>query len=248
MNARNQIPAALSSWAYFLDVDGTLMEFSPTPDTARLERPTLELLARLRHVTDGALALVSGRTLADLERRFGALSIPCCGQHGLERRDSDGRLHVHKAPSASKEAIQLALTPILARYRGLMLEDKGLSLSLHYRHAPRQAAHVHGLMRRLVSEAGPGLQLQAGKFVVEVKPSGVDKGSAIREYLSEPPFLGRCPIYIGDDLSDEHAFQTVNRVGGISIKVGKGKTNAQHRLPNVAAVLTWLSGATKGIR
>ncbi len=246
MNIRKTPPAAQADWAYFLDVDGTLIDIAPTPGAAQVGRPLLDLLERLHWISGGAVALVSGRTLADLERRLGTLLLPCAGQHGLERRDAIGTPHFHAAPSEAKKAIQAALAPVLARNRGLLLEDKGLSLALHYRGAPRQAAHVHQLMGKLVEAAGPGLQLQKGKFVVEVKPSGVDKGTAIEDYLTEAPFLGRQAVFIGDDLTDEHGFEVINRLGGVSIKVGKGKTCAQYRLPHIAAVHAWLAGALKG--
>lgn len=244
MTSRLLLPSAQKDWAYFLDVDGTLINIAQTPDAAIVPPSLLAILARLKQASQGALALVSGRALSDLEHRFGCLHIPCAGQHGLERRDVQGRLWVHTPPPDAIFVIKNALIPALARYRGLLLEDKGVSLALHYRHAPRQAAHVHYLMKKLLSLHGQDLQLQKGKFVVELKPKGVDKGVAIREYLADPPFSGRRPVYIGDDQTDEHGFAAVNALGGLSIKVGKGRTLAHYRLPSVAAVHTWLSHLT----
>lgn len=240
------IPAAQAEWAYFLDMDGTLLELAETPEGIHVDAALLDLLERLFVTCGGAVALISGRTLADLDRRLGHAMMPRAGQHGLERRDAAGRLRRHAAPPAAKQTIYQALQPVVGKHPGLLLEDKGLTLALHYRGAPQLASYVHRLMRRLASEAGGGLQLQCGKRVVEAKPAGIDKGSAIIEYLAEPPFNRRRPVYIGDDLNDEYGFAAVNGIDGISIKVGTGRTCASYRLPDVAAVRRWLAGALPG--
>lgn len=236
------LPAARADWAYFLDVDGTLIDIAATPAAAAVDAALLALLDRLHRASGGAVALISGRALADLERRLGS-GLPLAGQHGLERRDAAGRLWIHPSAPAATQALRAALAPTLARYAGLLLEDKGLTLALHYRQAPQLAATLQTLMKRLVAEVGDGLVLQKGKCVLEVKPAGVDKGTAIEDYLREPPFLGRTPVFIGDDLNDEHGFAVINRLQGLSIKVGVGKTCAQHRLPDVRAVRAWLAAA-----
>lgn len=239
-------PAPETAWAYFLDVDGTLLDIAETPDAVIVDKQLLELIAQLHRASGGALALVSGRNISDLERLLGMSRLPMAGLHGLERRDVAGRLWIHAAPPEAKCAIKAALTPIQERHPGLLLEDKGLTLALHYRQAPRLGAYVHRLMRQLAASAGSGLELQCGKKVVEIKPAGIDKGSAVSEYLNEPPFSQRRPVFIGDDLNDEHGFAEVNRVDGISIKVGPGRTCARYRLANVAAVRHWLGSALKG--
>ncbi len=239
-------PAPSAGWAYFLDVDGTLIDIAETPDAVHVDITLLELIARLYKESNGAVALVSGRAISDLEKLLGALRLPLAGQHGLERRDAAGRLWMHAAPPAAKCAIKEALAPVLARHPGLRIEDKGLTLALHYRLAPHLASYVQTLMARLAKEANAGLEVQRGKRVAEVKPSGIDKGTAVAEYLAESPFLGRRSVFIGDDLNDEHGFAEVNRLGGISIKVGKGKSCAHFRLRDVAAVRKWLSEALEG--
>lgn len=239
-------PAARIEWAYFLDVDGTLLDIADTPDAVRVDTALLDLIARLYRESGGAMALVSGRAISDLERLLGALRLPLAGQHGLERRDATGRLWIHAAPPAAKCAIKEALAPVLARHPGLLLEDKGLTLALHYRLAPQLASYAHRLMVRLANDADAGLEVQRGKCVVEVKPSDVDKGTAVAEYISESPFKGRRPVFIGDDLNDEHGFAEVNKLNGISIKVGKGGSCARYRLPDVAAVRRWLGKALEG--
>lgn len=244
MNLRNDPPPAASvDWAYFLDVDGTLIDIADTPDAVSVDIALLDLIARLHKASGGAVALVSGRALSDLEGLLGALRLPLAGQHGMERRDAAGRLWIHAAPPAAKCAIKDALASVLARHPGLLLEDKGLTLALHYRLAPHLAAYADRLMMGLAANAGAGLVVQRGKRVVEVKPKGVDKGTAVAEYMAESPFRGRAPVFIGDDLNDEHGFAEVNRLGGISIKVGNGGSSARFRLRDVAAVRRWLGEA-----
>jgi trehalose 6-phosphate phosphatase len=240
----SDLPDARLDWAYFLDLDGTLIDLAATPDAVQVGAPLLDFLQRLHQGCGGAVALISGRSLSDLDQRLGALHMPRAGQHGLERRDAAGRLWLHPAPPAAKQALRQALAPFMARHSGLLLEDKGLTLALHYRQAPHLAGDVHRLMKQLIAGQEENLELQKGKYVVEIKPAGIGKGTAVEEYLREPPFLGRRPVFIGDDLNDEDGFATVNRINGVSVKVGQGKTCARYRLADVTAVRAWLAGAT----
>ena len=239
-------PAPSVDWAYFLDVDGTLIDLADTPDAVHVDAALRELIARLHRASGGAVALVSGRALADLQQHLGKLRLPLAGQHGLERRDAAGRVRIQAEPPAANSAIKEALAPVLARHAGLLLEDKGLTLALHYRRSPQLASYAHRLMARLAAAAGAGLEVQRGDCVAEIKPAGADKGTAIAAYLAEPPFSGRHPVFIGDDRSDEHGFAAVNKLDGISIKVGKGASCARFRLRDVAAVRHWLEGALTG--
>lgn len=238
--ARNRLPLPSRQWAYFLDVDGTLIDIAETPETAHVDEPLLALVEQVHRACDGALALVSGRTLADVEQRLRGVPVPVAGQHGIEWRDPGGGLHVHGAAPNAMSDIRQRLASALIRHPGLLLEDKGFSLALHYRQAPRLAGYVHRLLQKLVTEAGEGLCLQKGKRVLEVKPFGVDKGTAIAEYMREMPFFGRRPVFIGDDITDERGFEIINDLGGISIKVGAGRTCARYRLGNVNEVRQWL--------
>lgn len=239
-------PPARSEWAYFLDFDGTLLDLAITPDAIHVDAALPELLAALHRRCAGAVALISGRALSDLDFRLALPALPKAGQHGLERRDAAGRLWLHAAPVQAKQAISAALAPILEQHDGLILEDKGLTLALHYRLVPELASYAHQVMRRLVDEVGETLVVQEGKCIVEVKPAGVDKGTAIAEYLAEPPFAGRRPVFIGDDQNDEHGFAVVNERDGISIGVGAGRCSARYRLADVGAVRGWLTGALAG--
>lgn len=236
-------PPAQNDWAYFLDVDGTLLELAVTPDAINVDAELPALLTALHGACGGAVALVSGRSLGDLDQRLGLPALPKAGQHGLERRDAGGRLWRHEPSARAQQAILAALAPVLKANGGLLLEDKGLSLALHYRLVPHLADGVRELVHRLVREHGAGLTVQEGKMVIEIKPAGIDKGTAVAEYLAEPPFAGRCPVFIGDDKSDEHGFAVVNAQGGMSIGVGRGGAAARYHLANVGEVRAWLGGA-----
>ena len=236
-------PAPQRDWAYFLDVDGTLIDIAERPDAAHVDAALRDLVERLHGRGGVALALISGRALADVDRLLSGLQLPLAGQHGLERRDAAGRLHRHAGAPAAIAYVLKRLAPVLARHPALLLEDKGLSLALHYRQGPQLAGYLHRLLPRLVAEAGGGLSLQKGKRVLEVKPGGIDKGTAIDDFLREPPFRDRRPVFIGDDVTDEHGFAMVNRLRGVSVKVGRGESCARYRLQDVQAVRDWLATA-----
>jgi trehalose 6-phosphate phosphatase len=240
----NPPPAPSTDWAYFLDVDGTLLDIAENPNAIRVDQALLQLLERL-HRASGAVALISGRAISDLDRRI-ANRLPRAGQHGLERRDAAGRLWLHATPPEAKERIRTALTPWLERHPGLLLEDKGLTLALHFRQEPQLEDQMNDLMAGLIHEAGDSLVMQKGKCVVEAKPANFDKGTAIEEFLAEAPFKGRRPVFIGDDLNDEHGFAAINRIDGVSIKVGEGDSCARYRVPDVATVRAWLASALEG--
>jgi trehalose 6-phosphate phosphatase len=236
-------PAFDPCWAYFLDVDGTLLEHRSRPQEVRVEPALRSLLDRLLQVTGGAVALISGRSVEDLEQLFAPLLFPAAGLHGNELRLANRELRRHASPNASLERIARALSAIARRHPGLLLEHKGASIALHYRLAPQLRDVAEDAALRAVAALRGDFELQAGKFVFELKPSGKNKGSAIEEFLREPPFAGRLPFFIGDDLTDEYGFALVNRIGGHSVKVGAGETAARWRLPDAHAVKEWLAEA-----
>jgi trehalose 6-phosphate phosphatase len=226
--------------AFFLDIDGTLLDIEGHPDHVRIGRAELDLVSGLHRATGGALALVSGRPLAGIDVLFHPLRLPLAGQHGAERRDGEGRRHRHRFPV---EALHRAAVPVrrfVARNEGLVFEDKGASVALHYRLAPQLEAAARRVVEEAVKQAGGALEMQVGKMVFELKPAGVDKGSAIEHFMRDVPFAGRIPVFLGDDVTDEFGFRVVNRLGGQSIKVGQGATAARWRLPSPAAAKAWL--------
>ena len=241
----HRVPAPRSEWAYFFDIDGTLVDIAPSPSEIVVERELQAEICDLYDATGGALALISGRSLSDVDGIFRDTSLPVAGQHGLERRSSDGKISRHDAPLEKLDFARTRLAEAIAAHPDLLLEDKGLSLALHYRLAPSLASFAHRTMRAIASAIGPAFTLQSGKRVVELKPSGKDKGDAVRDFMQEEPFVGRIPVFVGDDVTDEHGFAVVNSMDGHSIKVGGGPTAARWRLPNVRAVRLWLERRDK---
>ncbi|MEP6836169.1 MAG: trehalose-phosphatase [Gemmatimonas sp.] len=234
-------PPPQLEWAWFFDIDGTVAQLELSPGAVRVDLVMQYLIAALHDQTGGAVALISGRSLRDIDLLFPNFSIAAAGQHGAERRHADGAIVRQPAPSASLLAMRDALRDVERRHVGLLLEDKGLSLALHYRQAPRLGAFVEREVRALFVNMGPGYQLQTGKCVVEIVPVGHTKGTVIGEFMMEAPFHGRVPVVLGDDITDENAFDIVNNLGGVSIKVGAGPTQANYRLIDVSSVRTWLS-------
>ncbi|MEI2415614.1 trehalose-phosphatase [Orrella sp. JC864] len=223
--------------ALFLDVDGTLAPIASRPQDVRLAPQTVQTLRTLHAHSNGAVALVSGRAIADLDRLAAPLALPAAGAHGAQWRAADGTIkQVASDPAVMQEIIQ-ALEPMLRTHPGLQLENKGLSLALHYRHAPHCRALVEQTLAELVARHAQTHALQAGKCVLEVVPRGVSKGAAIGRYMQSPPFWGRVPVFVGDDVTDESGFKMVNQVDGVSVKVGEGETLARHRIASVDALL-----------
>lgn len=230
--------------AYFLDIDGTLVDIADTPASVKLKPALPDLVEALFQSSGGAVALITGRSIADADRLFSRRQLPIAGQHGHERRSADGTITRHRTSSRTLEPARVVLNAFVERHPSLLLEDKGLTLALHYRRAPHLAAYCDRVMHRAQAALGGAFVVHYGKRIVELAPAGRDKGLAIRAFMRETPFQGKPPVFIGDDVTDEHGFAVVNMLGGNSIKVGPGPTVAQWRLPSVAAVLSWLEHGT----
>jgi len=229
--------------AVFLDVDGTLLEIAPRPELVHVPGRLPGLIARLAKERQGALALISGRPLAQLDRLFQPWHGAAAGLHGIERRRADGTLD--RIPDSAGEAALDRIRPKLAALAGegsgLTLEDKGAALALHYRAVPAREPEICNYAETLQREEGMTLRLIAGKMVFEFQPRSANKGAAIAAFLAEPPFLGRRPVFVGDDATDEDGFAETNRRDGIAIRVGPPhKTVANYNLPSVESVLAWL--------
>jgi trehalose 6-phosphate phosphatase len=240
VSSPHRLPAPRSSWAYFFDIDGTLVDIAPTPAEIYLAHDLHALIRRLYEATGGALALISGRSISSIDSIFGGALLPVAGQHGLERRTAGGEISHHIAMAEKLGLARARLSEAVMRHPGLGLEDKGLSLALHYRAAPPLGSFAHRTMRALAAAIGPDYTIQSGKRVVELKPSGWDKGEAVMEFMREDPFRGRTPVFVGDDVTDEHGFEVVNALEGHSVKVGRGPTVARWRLADVRDVQRWL--------
>lgn len=235
--------------ALFLDVDGTLLDLAPRPDAVQVPAGLPAVLDTVRQGLDGALALLSGRALATLDRLFAPHGFAAAGLHGLERRDATGQLAAHAAPGPAMAALRAGMQGIHARHPGLLLEDKGGSLALHWRQSPDLAPVALEGVRTLARELGNGFTIQHGKQVVELRPAGADKGQALRCLMATPTFVGRLPLVFGDDLTDESAFQAAAALGGFGVIVGPRRpTAAGHALSGPAALRDWLAALPQQLR
>lgn len=235
-----KLPALSADMAFFLDVDGTLMDYAEHPQAVRVGVPLLNLLDNLRVASGGALALISGRSIEDIDKLFAPLVLPAAGQHGTELRTAAGVIQRHTPPIDMLGKAAAEIVRLTAAHEGLVFENKGMTLALHYRMAPQLENLVERAMRGIAASMGTEFGLQVGKCVYEIRPSGKDKGTAIAEFMALAPFINREPVFVGDDLTDEYGFDVVNALGGYSVKVGPGKTGAYWQLDNAAAVLAWL--------
>ena len=231
-------PVVLQRPALFLDMDGVLAPLAETPGAVVPDARRTALLRRLAGRLEGRVAIISGRTLAEIDRITDGASAAASGVHGLERRRADGSLDQVAAAPAVRDAV--AAFGRFARDRpGTIVEDKVVSAGLHFRGAPDAAAEAGALAHSLVGETG--LALQAGNLVVELKTPGTDKGTALKAFMGEPPFEGAVPVMLGDDLTDEDGFRAAVELGGFGVLVGAPRhTSARFGLPDVEAVLAWL--------
>ncbi|WP_291191461.1 trehalose-phosphatase [Dokdonella sp.] len=228
--------------ALFLDLDGTLLDFAARPDAVVVEDGLRTRLRRLRTALGGALALLSGRSLQQIDALLGLPEAAAAGLHGAELRRANGRVSQLRPEAERLEALRDRARAIAAALPGVLLEDKGVAFALHYRNVPDAAPEVERAAHELLRFGGAGFELQAGNRVVELKPAGVDKGVALAALMLEAPFAGRVPWMLGDDLTDEHAFARVEELGGVSILVGERRpTRARHALADPAAARAWLA-------
>jgi trehalose 6-phosphate phosphatase len=232
------LPTWDPEWALFLDVDGTLLEIESHPDDVRAGPRLKRLLESVAGALGGALALVSGRSIASLDHIFAPLVLPAAGLHGLERRGADGLVHYPAGFATRMSRARGGLISFVEGHAGLLLEDKGAALALHYRNAPTMADEARAAMDTARRALGNDFHVQQGKMVLELKPTGEDKGTAIAAFMTEVPFEGRTPVFIGDDVTDEDGFAVVNGMGGHSVRVGgTSDTVAPYRVAGVVQVL-----------
>jgi trehalose 6-phosphate phosphatase len=235
------VPALDGELAWFLDIDGSLIEIAESPDKVVVPARLSELLHALSERAGGALALVSGRSIANIDRMFAPTRFPAAGQHGLERRTAHGEFLQADIDPRGLAAARPKLEEFARSHAGVVFEDKGLSLALHFRRAPQFADAARELLASLAQALGWQYHLQAGKCVVELKPAGYSKGTAIEAFTREEPFRSRRPAVIGDDVTDEDGFRYANAAQGVSIRVGEeGESVAMYRLPTVRAVHEFL--------
>lgn len=232
---------ALDGAALFLDLDGTLAPIADRPQDVGPDARRNDLLDSLHGRLNGRLAVVSGRSLDDIDRILEARVCCVAAIHGLVRRDANGIVG-EAPPHPGLAPARAALSEFASRDPRLLIEDKALSLTLHYRQAPDRAREVIDLAERMATISG--LTLQPGDMVVELRTPGASKGDSIRAFMGEPPFQGARPIFLGDDLTDEHGFFAARQLGGYGILIGPPRrTTAIYRMEGVEAALGWLEAA-----
>lgn len=215
----------LENFAFFFDVDGTLLNIAPTPDAVIVPSELPVLLQELADKTKGAVALVTGREIAFIDKIFPKLGLTVSGLHGAELRTSDGVI-TSKKPSGEFLNAKRYLQQKAAHYAGVIFEDKHVSVALHYRHAPNYEEQVKASLTQAAAMAGPNWQIQYGKMVAELRPAGCDKGSAIVQLMQSKPFKGRIPYAFGDDLTDEDMFAACVHFGGAGISIAQDTYNS----------------------
>ena len=238
------LPRITPETALFLDFDGTLVALAAEPELVEVPQGLAGMLAELHRGLDGALALVSGRRLLDLDGFLAPLLLPAAAEHGAQRRTADGLMV--SAPPADLGPLLQAAQGLVTRHPALKLEHKNLALSLHYRQAPELEALCLQVMREALNRS-EGIELMQGKCVLDLKPEGFSKGTAIAFFMTETPFAGRVPVFAGDDVTDEAGFEAVQRIGGHAIKVGPGPTLARHRCASVSQLAAWLQSAVASL-
>lgn len=226
-----------ADWALFLDIDGTLVDIADGPHAVRVESGLPQQLVQLAGRLDGALALVTGRRVDWIDANFGPHLFPAAGLHGVERRRAAGDLE-RAAVAPALVAVRNDLARRTAQMSGVVLEDKGPAVALHFRQAPEREQAVRDMMAMAQKVMGQGWTLQHGKMVIELRPANADKGSALNAFMSEQPFKGRRAIAIGDDVTDEEMFKVVNARDGLSIRVceTEAPTVATARIASPAAL------------
>jgi trehalose 6-phosphate phosphatase len=230
--------------ALFFDLDGTLIEIAALPHAVVVPAGLAASLARAASALDGALAILSGRAIAEVDMLIRPAVRCVAGVHGAERRNVAGRVESYLPEGLAP--VLAAAAAVVRAHPDLYLEDKPGAVALHFRQAPELEALCIATLTDAVART-PDMEVQRGKMVVEAKPRGASKGQALRAFLAERPFAGRRPWHIGDDRTDESAFETVRSLGGVAIKVGEGATCAMHRLADPAAARAWLDRAVANL-
>jgi trehalose 6-phosphate phosphatase len=231
----------LSHSAILLDVDGTLLDIAPTPQAVQIPPRLCDTLAALRERVGGALALVSGRLISDIDTLFTPLRLPAVGGHGAEMRAHGKGDTIDQRAYSLEPHLRAELATIAKRHEGVLFEDKGSSIALHYRTVPKQGLSLnHDVKHAFAAWNDPLIELLAGKAVLEIKHRGYNKGTGVRELMSFAPFNGRRPIYVCDDKTDEFAFAVMPEFDGIAVSVGRRISWVEHCIDSPATVRAWL--------
>lgn len=232
----------LDKCALLFDVDGTLIDLAATPDTIDVPQDLLARLEKLLACTSGALALVSGRTIANLDEIMKPLKLPVVGGHGAEMRLLSGGEVQSAIVTPMDRHLKQRFIAISALAPGILVEDKGYSVALHYRLAPQVEQQIYDAVAAIRADLPEApIEVLAGKFVVEIKHEGFSKATAVKELMKLPPFAGRYPIFLGDDVTDESVFGIMPDLKGISYSVGRMAQGVAGHFDSPHDVRVWLA-------
>lgn len=240
VNSRN-LPEPSLDWALFLDFDGCIVDIAPTPESVAVPDSLPSLLIALREALGGAVAIVSGRPIEQIDGFLDTAVPAVAGLHGLERRTADGAIVRSPLLRNDLHGVRVLLQEFAAERPGVLVEDKKHTVALHYRLSPSLRDECRNVVNAALRDSPQGWQVIEGKFVFEIRPCEPTKGTAIEAFMGEAPFIGRTPVFCGDDITDEDGFEVVNARGGLSIRVGNGAaTRAAAQVDTVRELLDWL--------
>ncbi len=241
-NQDSTLPAASKNWALFLDIDGTVLDIAPTPDAVVVPPDLLQSLESVSDAFQGAVAFVSGRPITWIDRVFSPLRLPAAGQHGAEIRFSGQDSVQPTVELPDLNLLRVRATAIATTMPGVLVEEKTFGMALHFRSVPERAAELQERLEALLAELKGDLHLLAGKMVFEIKAMAAWKERAIEIFMEVEPFIGRIPVVLGDDKTDEGGFKAALRRGGLAIQVGPGEsTVATAYMQSPAVVREWLA-------
>ncbi|MFM9845246.1 MAG: trehalose-phosphatase [Dongiaceae bacterium] len=229
-------------WALFLDVDGTILDVAATPDDVDVPPDLMRSLQRVEPLLSGALALVSGRTIATLDRLFAPLSLTAAGEHGAELRLGPGQPIARCSSRLLDPELKSALQQLVVEHPALLLEEKPASIVVHYRRAPEIGRGVERRLQAILTKADQGLGIFPSKMSWDIRDGTCSKGTALVQIMAQERFCGRLPVYIGDDRTDEDGFTEAERAGGIALAVaGEYRASRAPAFASPAAVRAWLA-------
>ena len=242
------LPEPSPNWALFLDIDGTLLDLAPTPTEVVVPPDLPDLLRALARRLGGAVAVVSGRALTDIDTLLSPLTLAAAGQHGAEIRLPDGGVERFDAAAKVLDSLLPAVRAFAAARPGILVEDKGMTIAAHCRQVPQYQSELGEFLDGLAARHSDCLETIRGHRVFEIKPRNLSKRTAVEHFMRVSPFAGRLPVFIGDDRTDEDGFAAVKAAGGYAIRVGlDGPSLADWRIADPAGTRAFLSRTAEAL-
>ena len=217
----SQPPHPGRNWALFLDIDGTLLDIAPGPRAVVVPEGLQQILLAACQFLAGALALVSGRPLEDIDRLMAPLRLPCAAEHGAVLRFSDGSVRSHSEDYAVPAGLRDRMREKVHKWPGAVLEEKQFNVVIHFRQVPNFAVEIGKFANAVAWEAGPQFEALPARMAFEVRHRNLNKGSALRAFMTKIPFVARVPVFVGDDVTDNDGFAASRDLGGLALEVSE---------------------------